>query len=336
MLLKAIWLTSLGLSISAILGLLILAVHRHGAARLNRTRTALIETIANEVNQCDGAAELPVDLLLTHIGLLPSVAKRLTPNAKERLINNFPIDRMLSRLQHLDGHINSLNKAKILDVFDYHPAIGQAFFDLLKASFLVRNMAAIWLIEKSPELNVVTMINRLCHAGRPPNRKIIQLLRQQARDDAHWLAMLSLDAPNLPQIITALECLQFPLSASQQQRLLVYLAHDNPDVRAQAWRAVGSNHYSETQVLLSGFDDESIWFVRTQMAYAAGVLGAVEITSQLEAALYSDVWWERYRAAQALVRLKGTDALTPFLTVGDRAGRVAQVLLSEQTEMTLR
>lgn len=334
MLLKTIWLTSLTLSIAAIIGFLLLYAHRYRVTRRDLNRAALINQIAEKVTHSHQTSDIQTinTLLLKHIRLLPMVYKSLATDLRKPTLSAISIDALLARLSDSRRPVDPLVKAKILNLFPYDSGISDAFYALLSAPYLARNMSAIWLIKHQPILDITQFIDLLCQSDKPPIRKIIDLLRAKIHDDQQWLAILAKGHHSRALILTALECLNDTIDSTQQQQVIPYLTHEDADVRAQAWRAVARNRYTEATSLVAGLADEGVWYVRTQMIYAAGVLRCTEVMPLLQAALYSDIWWERYRAAQAIVTLSGIEGLQPYLAVGDRAGRITQALLSETSE----
>lgn len=108
--------------------------------------------------------------------------------------------------------------------------------------------------------------------------------------------------------------------------------HEASDVRAEALRALANlGHPSAGSVAIEALADAD-WRVRAQAANCARRIGASDAVSSLEALLHDEQWWVRFRAAEALSTLgdDGRSRLSRAVSLGDRAGQVAQLVLAER------
>jgi HEAT repeat protein len=109
-------------------------------------------------------------------------------------------------------------------------------------------------------------------------------------------------------------------------------AADQPLV-AQCVRALGELRHPRGAEIVSWALQSHDWQVRAEAVEAAGRIGLVEAAPRLGALLADDVWWVRFRAAEALAELgdQGRLALQDLADHGSgRAQRTASLVLVER------
>lgn len=113
------------------------------------------------------------------------------------------------------------------------------------------------------------------------------------------------DAARLPRLLALLDCAQGRAAAGKILEVLRRTTDDEVVVAC-----LKSAHVPRERELLAGLTRHSSWQVRTQAARAFGMAAKAGDEKLLLSLLSDRVWWVRYRAAQALVRL-------PFLSRED-------------------
>lgn len=196
---------------------------------------------------------------------------------------------------------------------------------LVAAEFLVtcageRSLAEIFNAilpdpEARPDYEAARILRHIGSRGLPYCRSLLQ--RTGARRSHRVAALLVLaecrDAAALPLLREALDS-------------------TDPAERSAAWRglALWGDGAIKGRVATGLRDHE--WFVRSQVVFYIGRLGLTELAAALEPLLDAEVWWERYRAADAMASLgqRGRRRLREISREQSRRSRVALAVLAEQ------
>jgi HEAT repeat protein len=135
-------------------------------------------------------------------------------------------------------------------------------------------------------LFTTSTLRHIWEIAEPPLRVALSTHGAPPGDLVAWLTLAeSLSLPALRPAITALA------------------AHDDPDVRAGAARALRRFPHRESVEAVMALLDDPQDFVRAASAQALGALRAVEAEPRLERGLADSAWWVRFRSALALALL---------------------------------
>jgi HEAT repeat protein len=130
------------------------------------------------------------------------------------------------------------------------------------------------------------------------------------------------------------------LRAQEARPALRTAARDgnNPDIRAQAAKALGSIGDTEDVPLLVEAAKDEQWPVRVQAANALGAIGDPTTIPKLEALIADREWWVRTASAGALVNMgrSGEDALVRLLGSPDPYARDRAAATLEKRGITRR
>ena len=114
---------------------------------------------------------------------------------------------------------------------------------------------------------------------------------------------------------------------------LIELANDpRLEIRAAVYRSLAVlSHPVVSSVLPGGLRDTS-WEVRTQAAFCAGRVGALNVVPILIKMLADNIWWVRYRAGEALYAMGdvGLEMLQVVAKEQTLAGESAGMILAEK------
>ena len=208
-----------------------------------------------------------------------------------RMINTRPVGQRILAIRTL-GHLRD-------------PSSWKALQDQLASANAVVSFyaaAALVLIDAQRAMPgiMLQLSERESWPGEAMARLLVDAGADVARDPIRSL-MLSIAPPKTPPLLPWLAHVD-ALLGSEVATELLRRHPDNPEIVAAALIVV-----LEPAVLptLARFADSADADVRQNLAIAYGRLGGLDETDTLVKLLCDRVWWVRYRAGQALLRLKG-------------------------------
>lgn len=172
----------------------------------------------------------------------------------------------------------------------------------------VRLTVARALVDGGSPPSLKRIIDQTWYPGEISVRSFQALLRQKAAHAPEEISTYIQEQADCEDDHQLLALLTDALSHGNDLRelaLLRSLATDgcHADVRAAAFRALGSlGHPSARSAISIGLTDEN-WAVRGQAIICASRIGLREFTPRIAEALADPQWWVRFRAGQALLKL---------------------------------
>ena len=99
-----------------------------------------------------------------------------------------------------------------------------------------------------------------------------------------------------------------------RERMTALADHEDPEVRVQVARALGSFPHRESVAALTRLGADAAWEVRAQAARSLGMIADATTLSLVRGLVRDPVWWVRLRAALALMRF-GTTGRNTLLEI---------------------
>lgn len=198
----------------------------------------------------------------------------------------------------------------------------------------VRLRAALSLAEHDQAPDVRELASRLETGGTLSTRLTTALFRRIAPQQQESLWALCEDATAPPPLrVMALDALATTGNYALVAGMTRLAQEAGGDVAAQALRSLGAlGHPAARPAVEAGLASPE-FAVRVQAASAAGRIGLVDLADKVAALLTDDVWWVRYRAAEALAELgeRGRRLLQRATEAGQEAERrTAALVLAEK------
>lgn len=115
-----------------------------------------------------------------------------------------------------------------------------------------------------------------------------------------------------------------------RERMTALADHQDPEVRIQVARALGSFPHRESVTALTRLAADAAWEVRAQAARSLGMIADTSTLSPVRGLVRDPVWWVRLRAGLALMRFgaTGRNALLEIEVGADAEARdIAKMIL---------
>lgn len=342
MLLKAIWLVSLGLAVSSLGTMLLLIVRRIVQDRHVRIRKArqkvLRKIVFDYLESPETAAEFldrltPLDV--TEIrDMVEDLVRMVRGPAREQLkelivdLGGAALFQEVLRDGSEEDRLRAVASLALFEGDEIETALRGALDD---PSPRVSLAAAQALVEFGADLSVRELIERLDIGDEIRSRGVRQLFRNLASNHKdEMLALLDEDLPDMAKAV-----LLYGLASLRDPALVPAVAAQcrapSIDVRAEAIRTLATiGHPDAAPAVLDGLTDAS-WVMRAQSAICAGVIRLPETMPLLVELLDDEQWWVRFRAARALVRLgaAGRRTLAILAVREGPASEIARAALAE-------
>jgi hypothetical protein len=171
----------------------------------------------------------------------------------------------------------------------------------------VRLGAALALAHEGRAPPVGALIRELGIGTSENSMLVVSLMRDLVKTDAHAVEALlyDLDLPDAAKL-AATDALAESGTVDHAPLVawMAEAAEDDPELRPRIIRALGRlGHPAGHDAVLAALDD-SAWQVRAAAAEAAGRSALQSAVPRLAELLGDDEWWVRFRAGEALARLR--------------------------------
>jgi len=344
-LLVLIWTVSIGLSLSALLAVLVLILARV----VRHWRDASRATIKCELMQAlmlaaEGKSSRLPTLRLGHReqGILIGAGIEFLDLAQGvralrivQVLTACGINEVLARWITSPNPLRRATAAEALAFFADHDgrlALTQALSDV---DHDVRLAAAASLIKLGAAPPLSQLVAVLGERDTPSARlaQILHLVFEQHPGEVLGLAQ----DEKLSAFVRskAVEAIAATGDVSLLLHLTTLAADRDADVRTAAIRGLGRlSHRDAVHAIARAFGDKA-WFVRAAAAEAVGRAGFYELVPALTTLVDDNVWWVRFRASEALVALDeaGRSALRRLAAQHNgRASRAAAAALAEKAQ----
>lgn len=198
----------------------------------------------------------------------------------------------------------------------------------------VRLTAALSLAEQNQAPDVRELTSRLEVRGNVSARVMTALFRRIApqQTDSLWALCQDEAAPPLHRVM-ALDAVATTGNYALVEGITRVALNATGEVAAQALRSLGMLGHPAARPAVEAALASPEFAVRVQAASAAGRIGLVDMADKLAALLADDIWWVRYRAAEALAELGEEGRLRLRRAMADGQGaerRVATLVLAEK------
>lgn len=201
----------------------------------------------------------------------------------------------------------------------------------------VRLAAAEFLVACAGERSIAEIFNAvLPDPDSRPDYEAARILRHiGARGLPYFESLLTRPRARRSHRVAALQALADCGDARALPLLRAALSSSDAAQRSAAWRGLALWRDSSVAHRVREALEDPAWFVRTQAVFYVGHLQLMEQAAALEPLLDAEVWWERYRAADALAALgqRGRRRLREIGREQSRRSRVALAVLAEHRNL---
>lgn len=335
-----IWLVSLASAGTALAIMFVLILARLFAARSGRQRATRRQALVSELLGADktGAARLsqvPPDLLMEVFSDLFRLVRGQERNAFVAQAIELGLPERLARQARRGPPRERVVAARALAPFRDETSIAALRESLQDRDEDVRLAAALALAEAGGTQEIHDLVDILGLGTAENSMLMVTLFRTIAEQRPEEIKALALEpAVNTRARLAAIEALSTTGDFSLVPtivRLAVHAKDGSPEL-PRYLRALGAlGHPAAKPAVLRGLD-RSDPEARAEAAEAAGRIGMVEAIERLAELLDDPDWWVRFRAGEALVRLRpdGVEQMRRIARVGSpRAMEAATTVLAE-------
>lgn len=343
-LLKAIWLGSLGLSLLSISVMVILILRRMNS---ERRKKYMLQRKQELMRYFYAALKSPVALTEKS---LPVITKTDYPTVMRialdmlRTLRGEEVQRIIRVLElwnlspYLTRIVDSGRKGKriqaltLLGYFADESSLAVLLKYVSHTDMYIQIAALRGLALRGATEHIPKILGSLTHSGQTNTLMLSDILQRFGTAAIPDLLALVQSKAKSEIRIAGIMALS-SIGALQAVDVLMKLTNDpDSDVRAQAIAALGKIGDDRAADAMAAHLEEPEVSVRVQAAQALGGLQSLNTLPKLAACLADDQWWVRFRAAESIYQFgdKGIAALKAISAQDSNAGLIARQVLGEQ------